>query len=58
MQLTLDGNHHLNKYLKNTDPHDISLFEGRAYFPEDAKFRRHIGNGASGEEEEVLYTLD
>ncbi|KAJ7710854.1 hypothetical protein B0H17DRAFT_914216 [Mycena rosella] len=30
---TLDGNFHCNKSTKNTDPSDVSLYEGNAYFP-------------------------
>ncbi|KAF9545130.1 hypothetical protein CPC08DRAFT_823958 [Agrocybe pediades] len=41
-QFTADGNHHSNRYLKNTDPDDISLFEGKAYFPEDSEYQKYI----------------
>ncbi|TEB21527.1 hypothetical protein FA13DRAFT_1757507 [Coprinellus micaceus] len=34
-QLTADGNHHANRYRKNGDPLNRSLFRGRAYFPLD-----------------------
>ncbi|KAJ7697398.1 hypothetical protein B0H17DRAFT_1130376 [Mycena rosella] len=30
---TLDGNFHCNKSTKNTDPSDLSLYDGKAYFP-------------------------
>ncbi|KAF8810573.1 hypothetical protein BYT27DRAFT_7091579, partial [Phlegmacium glaucopus] len=49
-QYTADGNHHSNKYSKNTDPDDVSLYNGTAYFPEDTayqEFLRNIPNGAS-----------
>jgi hypothetical protein len=49
-QYTADGNHHSNKYSKNTDPDDISLYNGTAYFPEDSTYRefvRNIPNSAS-----------
>lgn len=40
--LTADGNHHLNKFVKNTDPNDTSWFSGRAYFPEDSQFQQYL----------------
>ncbi|KIM36002.1 hypothetical protein M413DRAFT_20657 [Hebeloma cylindrosporum] len=43
-QHTADGNHHSNKYAKNTDPDDVSLYEGRAYFPNDVEYREYIKN--------------
>ncbi|KAF8955089.1 hypothetical protein BDZ97DRAFT_1968746 [Flammula alnicola] len=43
-QLTADGNHHSNKYRKNTDPDDISLYEGKAYFPNDLEYREYVKN--------------
>ncbi|KAF8803122.1 hypothetical protein BYT27DRAFT_7226149 [Phlegmacium glaucopus] len=49
-QYMADGNHHSNKYSKNTDPNDVSLYNGTAYFPEDTtyqEFLRNIPNGAS-----------
>lgn len=36
---TLDGNMHANKNKKNTDPDDISLVGGRAFFPDRERFR-------------------
>ena len=44
--LTLDGNHHLNKFVKNTDPNDISLFRGRAYIPEDSQYQAYLADKA------------
>lgn len=41
-QFTADGNHHSNRYLKNTDPDDISLFNGEAYFPNDQQYREYV----------------
>lgn len=41
-QYTADGNHHSNKYSKNTDPDDISLYNGTAYFPEDTAYREFL----------------
>ena len=43
-QYTADGNHHSNKYAKNTDPDDVSLYNGRAYYPNDAEYREYIRN--------------
>jgi hypothetical protein len=43
-QYTADGNHHSNKYSKNTDPDDISLYNGTAYFPEDTAYREFVRN--------------
>lgn len=43
-QYTADGNHHSNKYAKNTDPDDVSLYDGRAYYPNDAEYRDYIKN--------------
>lgn len=42
LQVTLDGNFHLNRYTKNTDPHDASLFRGRSYFPEDEAYQDYV----------------
>ena len=41
-QLTIDGNFHLNKYIKNTDPDDLSLFNGKSFFPRDDLFQAYI----------------
>jgi hypothetical protein len=43
-QYTADGNHHSNKYAKNTDPDNVSLYDGRAYYPNDAEYREYIRN--------------
>jgi hypothetical protein len=43
-QYTADGNHHSNKYAKNTDPDDISLYDGRAYYPNDAEYQEYVKN--------------
>lgn len=40
--LTADGNHHLNKFVKNTDPNNTSWFRGRAYFPEESQFQDYL----------------
>ncbi|CAA7262273.1 unnamed protein product [Cyclocybe aegerita] len=41
-QHTLDSNHHANKFIKNTDPDNVSLFGGRACFPDDAIFQAYL----------------
>lgn len=37
-----DGNHHANKFAKNTDPDDVSLFAGKAYFPEETAYQQYL----------------
>ncbi|KAJ7939584.1 hypothetical protein B0H13DRAFT_1587010, partial [Mycena leptocephala] len=37
LQRTLDGNHQCNQFSKNTDPDDVSLCAGKAYFPLDSE---------------------
>ncbi|KAJ3511561.1 hypothetical protein NMY22_g15609 [Coprinellus aureogranulatus] len=39
---TLDGNHHANHYAKNGDPHSVSLFGGRAYFPPEEEYQKML----------------
>ena len=51
-----DGNHHLNKFIKNTDPNDLSLFCGCVYFPEDSQFQRYI-QSISGKDPEVRIVI-
>lgn len=41
-QDTADGNHHANKFAKNTDPDDVSLFAGKAYFPDEAEYQQYL----------------
>ncbi|KAJ7721362.1 hypothetical protein B0H16DRAFT_1335380, partial [Mycena metata] len=41
-QRTLDGNFQCNQYNKNTDPDDVSLCGGRAYFPEDQEYTEYL----------------
>jgi hypothetical protein len=38
----LDGNHQCNQFNKNTDPDDVSLCAGKAYFPDDAEYRDYL----------------
>ncbi len=42
LQLTADGNFQLNKLTKNTDPDDVSIYDGRAYFPNDAEYQAYL----------------
>ncbi|KAK7013602.1 hypothetical protein R3P38DRAFT_3322533 [Favolaschia claudopus] len=41
-QRTLDGNHQFNQFSKNTDPDDISLCNGKGYFPLDSEYQAHL----------------
>ncbi len=42
LQLTADGNYHLGRYTKNTDPDDISLYDGKAYFPREDEYKEYL----------------
>ncbi|KAJ6570001.1 hypothetical protein B0H10DRAFT_2238043 [Mycena sp. CBHHK59/15] len=42
-QRTLDGNFQCNQFNKNTDPDDVSLCEGKGYFPLDSEYRQYMG---------------
>ncbi|KAJ3717417.1 hypothetical protein C8R42DRAFT_566472, partial [Lentinula raphanica] len=39
---TIDGNSKTGNYEKNNDPHDVSLFAGRAYMPEQARHEHYL----------------
>ncbi|KAJ7743253.1 hypothetical protein DFH07DRAFT_777465 [Mycena maculata] len=41
-QRTLDGNHQCNQFSKNTDPDDVSLCAGKAYFPVDSTYQQYL----------------
>jgi hypothetical protein len=41
-QRTLDGNHQCNQFSKNTDPDDVSLCAGKAYFPLDSEYQQYL----------------
>ncbi|KAJ6474802.1 hypothetical protein C8R45DRAFT_935329 [Mycena sanguinolenta] len=41
-QRTLDGNHQCNQFSKNTDPDDVSLCAGNAYFPLDSIYQDYL----------------
>ena len=55
-QDTADGNHHTNKFAKNDDPDDMSLFAGKAYFPDETEYKRYLWKvkNESFTKEEVL----
>ncbi|KAJ7044412.1 hypothetical protein C8F04DRAFT_1250376 [Mycena alexandri] len=41
-QRTLDGNHQCNQFSKNTDPDDVSLCAGKAYFPLESAYQEYL----------------
>ncbi|KAJ7776208.1 hypothetical protein B0H16DRAFT_1302413 [Mycena metata] len=41
-QRTLDGNHQCNQFSKNTDPDDVSLCAGKAYFPLEKDYQAYL----------------
>ncbi|KAJ7716285.1 hypothetical protein B0H16DRAFT_1801604 [Mycena metata] len=43
-QRTLDGNFQCNQFSKNTDPNDVSLCEGKGYFPLDSKYKEYLAS--------------
>ncbi|KAF9030929.1 hypothetical protein BJ165DRAFT_1358497 [Panaeolus papilionaceus] len=51
LQLTTDGNHQANRYMKNTDPLSRSLYNGSAYFPEHNEYQDYLKrvNGVAAE---------
>ncbi|EAU82120.2 hypothetical protein CC1G_09579 [Coprinopsis cinerea okayama7 len=51
LQLTADGNHHANQYMKNTDPLSCSLFKGRAYFPDEDPYQAYLNSLGPNETE-------
>ncbi|KJA19668.1 hypothetical protein HYPSUDRAFT_204406 [Hypholoma sublateritium FD-334 SS-4] len=53
-QWTVDGNFHLNKYMKNTDPDDISLYDGKAYFPRNDEYKRYLDGIPINSKEKVI----
>ena len=54
---TADGNHHANKFSKNSDPDEVSLFNGRGTFPEDSNFQKYIKNLPGAEVAEEVCEL-
>lgn len=57
-QKTLDGNFQCNKMKKNSDPDDISLFQGNAYFPKDDLYKEYLRNVPKSEEVRPLYNMN
>ncbi|KAK0468813.1 hypothetical protein IW261DRAFT_1345797 [Armillaria novae-zelandiae] len=55
--LALDGNFHQNKTIKNSDPDNISLFEGKAYFPKDAAYKAYLKTTKPTQEKSVCNYL-
>ncbi|KJA14195.1 hypothetical protein HYPSUDRAFT_150698 [Hypholoma sublateritium FD-334 SS-4] len=53
-QWTTDGNFHLNKYTKNTDPDDVSIYDGRAYFPPDNQYQTYLKKFPKDSKEKVV----
>lgn len=41
-RMTADGNHQSCQYEKNTDPDDVSLSSGNAYFPNDEVYKAYL----------------
>ncbi|KAJ6563399.1 hypothetical protein DFH09DRAFT_920273 [Mycena vulgaris] len=41
-QLTLDGNFHTGHFVKNCDPNNISLCNGKGQFPPDEEYRTYL----------------
>ncbi|KAJ7435497.1 hypothetical protein B0H11DRAFT_2257158 [Mycena galericulata] len=41
-QTTADGNFHTGHFIKNCDPHDKSLCDGKAQFPPDKEYRDYL----------------
>ena len=39
---TTDGNFQLNRFKKNSDPDDVSLCQGRAYFPLESSLQEYL----------------
>jgi hypothetical protein len=48
--LTINGNHHANRYFKNSNPHDQSLLCGSGYFPEKETYKAYIAGTPSDRE--------
>ncbi|KAK0470868.1 hypothetical protein IW261DRAFT_1572702 [Armillaria novae-zelandiae] len=42
LNLLLNGNFHANKLKKKPESDDISLFEGRAYYPEEKQYQEYL----------------
>jgi hypothetical protein len=53
-QVTADGNFHANRYAKNSSPDDYSLFEGRAYYPDDTEYKEYLKRQPKNAPQEVI----
>lgn len=53
LQLTADGNHQANQYIKNTDILNFSLYRGRGHFLLESEFQKYLEN-VSGTAAEVF----
>ncbi|KAJ7051625.1 hypothetical protein C8F01DRAFT_1066754 [Mycena amicta] len=42
IQRTLDGNFQCNQFNKNTDPDDVSLCDGKGYFPLESEYKSYL----------------
>lgn len=47
---TMDGNHHANRYVKNTDPRDVSLLSGSSYMPVKSVYKKYLEGIESAKE--------
>ncbi|SJL18668.1 uncharacterized protein ARMOST_22265 [Armillaria ostoyae] len=57
LNLGLDGNFHLNKLKKKPESDDVSLFQGRAYYPEEEKYKEYLRVTPSSAEKSVCNNL-
>jgi hypothetical protein len=55
MRITLDGNHQMNQFYKNTDPWDKSLYGGNSYFPEAIKYSKYLAAKGAISADDTLY---
>ncbi|THU77114.1 hypothetical protein K435DRAFT_703122, partial [Dendrothele bispora CBS 962.96] len=52
MRITIDGNHQVSQFWKNTDPHDVTLADGVSYFPASKPYFKYLNDmGAISSEE-------
>ena len=42
LRLTSDGNHQCNQYAKNSDPDDVSLYQGRSYYGDEDHYLKYL----------------
>ena len=55
-QYTADRNHHSNKYAKNTNPDNVSLYDGRVYYPNNAEYQEYTRNLTKSAPEVSFYS--